>query len=241
MRRLPLVLRSFLVQASFNYERMSGVGLSFVMDPHLRSHLGPDNYRAAKARANGFFNAHPYMAPLAAGALIKVETEGHADVELRRFKKALIGTLGLFGDRLVWTGVLPLCAAIALILGTNVMPVLAPVVFLVGYNLFHLWLRWWGCAVGLREGIGVGGYVAHSDIKRLLSSVGPLAALLIGFCAPLVADFLMSGWTLSDATGAVMVAFAGTVLFRLFPTRVNSLKFGIAALAVAFAIGLTVG
>ena len=61
-------LRTLLIQGSFNYDRMIGVGLAHSMEP-----LVGDMDKDVAARSAQFFNAHPYMAGVAVGALARAE------------------------------------------------------------------------------------------------------------------------------------------------------------------------
>jgi mannose/fructose/N-acetylgalactosamine-specific phosphotransferase system component IID len=66
------------VQATWNYERMQGIGMGHAADPLLRGQFGADpvRYRAALARAAGFFNANPYLAAAARGAEVRAAVDG---------------------------------------------------------------------------------------------------------------------------------------------------------------------
>ena len=71
-------------------------------------------YRAALARESQYFNAHPYLAAVAVGALARAELDGEPPARIERFRTALCGPLGSVGDRLVWAAWLPLCSLVAL-------------------------------------------------------------------------------------------------------------------------------
>ncbi|HEX2202720.1 MAG TPA: PTS system mannose/fructose/sorbose family transporter subunit IID, partial [Longimicrobium sp.] len=156
--RWRMLLRSFAVQGSWNYQTLIGTGLAFVLSPALRRiHAGdPAALRAAMARHLELFNSHPYLAGVAAGALARLEADGTPPEMVARFKTALRGSLGSLGDRLVWLFWRPA----AVLLGLSL--VLAGLAWWVGvlaflavYNALHLWLRAWGLRVGLREGLNV--------------------------------------------------------------------------------------
>src|SRR3990172_13012892 len=111
--RAAIFARLFAVQGSWNYETLLGNGIAFAVEPALRllpGGKGGAAYRAALARQGGYFNAHPYLASVAVGALARAELEGEAPERIERFRTACSGPLGSVGDRLIWAGWLPACA-----------------------------------------------------------------------------------------------------------------------------------
>src|SRR5688572_9179710 len=156
LTRLSTWLRLFAVQGSWNYEILLGNGIGFCAEPALRllpGGRGGDQYRRALARQSRYFNAHPYLASVAVGALTRAELEGVDPAKIERFRTALAGPLGSVGDRLVWSGWLPLCSLVGLLvygLGGTAGAVAA--VFLLTYNAGHVALRAWGLKVGFSRG-----------------------------------------------------------------------------------------
>ena len=87
-----VLLRSLLVQGSWNYETLIGSGFAFAIRPVLR-HLHPSDdeaYHAAVDRHVGVFNSHPYFATVAVGAVARLEADGaqwHAwSYDIRTYK-----------------------------------------------------------------------------------------------------------------------------------------------------------
>ena len=176
-------LRSFLIQASWNYHTMLGCGFAFAMLPGLRTLYGAQagEMAASLGRHSELFNAHPYLSGVALGAVLKLEREG-ADAEtVRRFKLAVRGPLGSLGDALVWASWLPTVSLLALVLYWLGLPGwLAVSVFLVLYNVGHVGLRLWGFRVGLAEGRDVGRRLASAELGAWTNRVRSLGALLLG-------------------------------------------------------------
>ena len=112
---------------------------------------GGERFQAPRWRARAhYFNAHPYLAAVAVGALARAELDGEPPARIERFRTALCGPLGSVGDRLVWAGWLPFCSLVALArLRTRRGPVLVVALFLVLYNVGHFGLRAWGLAYRL--------------------------------------------------------------------------------------------
>src|SRR5688572_10150494 len=74
-----MYLRCLAVQGSWNYENLIGNGIGFCVEPALRrlpGGVGAPAYRQALARQSAYFNAHPYLASLAVGALARAEIDG---------------------------------------------------------------------------------------------------------------------------------------------------------------------
>jgi mannose/fructose/N-acetylgalactosamine-specific phosphotransferase system component IID len=228
-------LRLLTVQACFNHERMIGVGVGYATEPLLRAlpdGVGGDRYRAAMGRATQYFNAHPYMVGLAAGALARAEHDDVPGPQVERLRTALVSPLGALGDRLVWAGTLPVASAVGLALSTDTRAGLGAVAMLGVYNVPHLVLRVWGLLAGWRHGTRVGRALANPLLHWALRVVGPAAALAIGFAIPLVAAHLVGGFDLTIWTGsAAGIALAIGVLRWLAPT-LGAVRLGLLAAAV---------
>jgi PTS system mannose-specific IID component len=186
--RRAMLLRSLAVQGSWNYQTLIGTGLAFVLAPALRHVYGADpaKLREAVGRHAELFNAHPYLASLAAGALARLEADGVPPETIGRFKNAIRGSLGSLGDRLVWLMWRPACALLMvglLLAGAGWW--IAVAAFLVSYNALHLWMRSWGLDAGLRDGLQVARALREAPFERLGERAGDAGAVLAGFSAVL--------------------------------------------------------
>jgi phosphocarrier protein HPr len=135
-------LRSFAVQGSWNYRGLIGTGFAFALLPALREiYRGqPERLEDALRRHNTLFNSHPYLTPVALGAVVVMEATGEDPALIERFKTAVRGSLGTLGDRLVWAMWRPVCLLLALSLafaGAVWWAVLSA--FLMVYNAGHIW------------------------------------------------------------------------------------------------------
>jgi len=233
-----MYLRLLAIQGSWNYETLLGNGVGFCTEPALRllpGGRGGDAYRAALSRQSRYFNAHPYLAAVAVGALARVELDGQPPARIERFRAALCGPLGSVGDRLVWAGWLPLCSLIALAaFGLGAGPGAVVLLFLGLYNAGHLALRAWGLTVGWRRGLAVAGALANPVLRRGPQHIARAAALVGGFALPLALYRAIGvGRVLS---GAVLIAVvAGAVLLARLHGRVEGWRLALAAL-VAFVL-----
>lgn len=165
-----MFLRSFLLQGSWNFERMQSLGFAYAMLPFLRSVCKDEGRRRELlARHVGYFNTQPYLASFALGATARLEEEVEAgrarpeDVE--RLKAALMGPLGAIGDSLFWGGVKPAAAVIAVVLFLSGI-LWAPAAFLVLYNIPHLFARWAALRDGYEHGVKVVQVMAQYQLQR---------------------------------------------------------------------------
>jgi PTS system mannose-specific IID component len=234
------LLRLFSVQASYNYERMLGVGMGVAEEPLLRDLPadGPGSpYRAAVARGARFFNAHPYLAGLAVGAAARAEHDGAPADLIERLRAALCGPLGSIGDQLIWAGWLPLLSGLtlaAVALGAGWTAVAA---FLVVYNAGHVALRWWALRAGWTHGVRVASALHHPVLRRGAALVGPAMAFAVGAALPLTAEYLAGAfepWARGALAAAAALGFLGV---RWLPGRLTGLRLGLGLAAMALVVG----
>jgi PTS system mannose-specific IID component len=189
-RRVLVVslLRSFAVQGSWNYRTLLGCGFAFALLPVLRNIYAsrPEELQAAVQRHTSVFNSHPYLSPMALGAVTVLEaTESPALVE--RFKSAVRGSLGSLGDRVIWAGLRPACALLgifAVLVGMSWGVVV--IGFLVLYNIGHLTTRFWAMRFGLRHGKRLGEQLRSVPLDRIQELLQGVASFALGLSLPLV-------------------------------------------------------
>ncbi len=238
-----MFVRSFAVQGSWNYRTLIGGGLAFTLLPGLRALYAQDPERLDEAvrRHSQLFNAHPYLAPMAVGAVTVLEEEGESPAVIERFKAAIRGSLGTLGDRLVWAGWRPVCLtfAIALVLlGVRWWAVL--VAFLVVYNVGHLALRAWAFRLGWRRGRAVGEQLRRSAVPQLQRVLSVVGAFVLGLVLPLLGSGQLAGarlalpWLVAAALAAVLGARYGERVRR--PIVIGLVGFALAGLLLKLVI-----
>jgi mannose PTS system EIID component len=195
--RLAMLLRCMAIQGSWNYEILVGNGVGFCVEPALRQLPGGvegQPYKEALARQSVYFNAHPYLASLAIGALARAELDQVAPLRIERFRTALCGPLGSVGDRLVWAAWLPGCSLVALLLfGFGWSPLGVVVGFLLLYNVGQLALRDWGLRAGWRFGLRVATALGHPVLQHGPRYIGRVSAVLGGLALPLAVHRAIGG------------------------------------------------
>lgn len=233
-------LRSFAIQGSWNYRTMLGGGFAFALLPVLRR-LFPDEaeLREAVRRHAQHFNAHPYLSGIALGATARLEEEGEDPELIRRFKMAVRGPLGGVGDRLFWSGWLPVSALLGLLAAlTPAPPWVAVAIFLVVYNTGHLGFRIWGYRVGYAEGRQVAERLRHAGLAHRAEGVLSTGTLLLGALTGLLAVRALTGGAFDPSSltwlaGAVAAFAAGAGLGQaVWRPAVYLLMSGLAAVLV---------
>lgn len=188
-----LVLRSLLVQATWNPRTLLGTGLAWMEEgAGTEGHRDPGVQPPARAATDDEsppvvdrpFNAHPWLAPLAAGARLRMAAEGATRDERDRLADALRGPLGSLGDRLVWAGWRPallLVLALALLLGAPPLAALVSIVIVHGGG--QLLLRSWAARAGLAHGRQVGHALSHARLGPRSSVLRTAVVVLAGMAA----------------------------------------------------------
>lgn len=226
MKRLPrsvlwhVFLRSFAIQGSWNYRTLQGSGFAYALMPVLRwVHGDTDRLQDAVARHTTLFNAHPYLAGIAIGAVARMEMDGEDPELIERFKTALRGSLGTLGDRIIWAGWRPACVLLGLVVLLVTQSALAAVgAFLIVYNTGHLALRWWALRIGFESGKKVGERIRLAPLAHWHEFVVTTAAFLLGAALPLVAgggltEGRITGlWLALPAAGALIGWATGTAV-----------------------------
>lgn len=232
--RCAMFIRLLAIQGAWNYETLLGNGIGFCIEPALQRLPGgreSPEYRSALARESRYFNAHPYLASVAVGALARAELDGEPPERIERFRTALAGPLGSVGDRLIWAGWLPFCslASLALFgLGASTVTVLA--VFLIMYNAGHLALRVWGLNTGWNHGLRVAAALGNPVLRRGPQQIGRVAALATGIAIPLALGRIIGPGR--SFMGGVLVAVAlGSFLIVRLQGRIEGWRLSLIVLA----------
>jgi PTS system mannose-specific IID component len=146
-----MYLRSFLLQASWNFDKLQNLGFFYLILPGLRAIYGDQIPADVRQRHGDYFNTHPYFAPLVAGTTLRLEEHSisgqESAVDAETYKKMVMAPLAAMGDALFWGGVRPLAALIGLLIASQ-GSLWAPVVFLFLFNLPHLLFRGIGLVLG---------------------------------------------------------------------------------------------
>ncbi|HEU4763520.1 MAG TPA: PTS system mannose/fructose/sorbose family transporter subunit IID [Gemmatimonadales bacterium] len=233
-------LRLLAIQAGWNYEFMSGIGIGHATEPLLEDLTESDPSRHADAlrRAGGFFNSHPYLAGVAVGAEARAEYDGIAPAQVARLRAALCSPLGALGDQLFWAGLWPAVLGAAVIAGAVGAGWWVP----AGAVALMLAVRGattrWALRTGLRSGFQVGAALQQTRLRSLVTPLGVAAALVVGAAVPLMLRAGLRGSGSGAWALALVVAAAGIASGQRFGTRVTGVRLGLAAVVLTFFAGM---
>lgn len=217
--QIAIFLRLLAIQGSWSYEILLGNGIGFCLEPALRllpEGIHSQHFKDALARESKYFNAHPYLASVAVGALARAELDGEPPERIERFRTALCGPLGSVGDRLVWAGWLPFCSLLALLVfGLGGGPMLVMVIFLGSYNLGHFGLRLWGLRTGWTHGLRVASALGNPVFRNGPQQIARLAALATGLAIPLALHRVIGPGRVLLGGVLVGVVIGALILVRL--------------------------
>lgn len=191
--RRRLLLRSFFLQASWNFEQMQGLGALFVLSPLLRSLYQGEALQQAYARHLSYFNTHPFVAPLILSGVAQLEVNSTNVAEIDEFRQLLMAPCAAMGDAFFWGGVRPFAAVLAMFFALH-GSFLAPLVLLVTFNVPHLLVRIVGFTKGCELAEGVVDFLARCRLPDLATRLKQATLILLGIlCAGLTYSTLNFG------------------------------------------------
>jgi PTS system mannose-specific IID component len=208
-----LYFRSFFVQTGWNYERMIALGFTWILLP-LVEKLCPDREERVRflRRHLSFFNANPYLATYAVGAVAKLEESGAASEEVGKLKESLSGPLGALGDNLMWMNLKPALLILGIIL-TSTSGVLGAVVFWLLYNMHQVYLRGRGLCRGYALGLSVASDLRSSYYSQMVKWIGRMGAVFLGVFFLLKLNERISG-RVENLIVFVLIVFLSVFGFR---------------------------
>ncbi|MTI66842.1 MAG: PTS system mannose/fructose/sorbose family transporter subunit IID [Firmicutes bacterium] len=208
-----MAIRSFFLQASFNYERMQAAGWLYSILPVLKkANKKKEDLGKAMKRHMEFFNTHPFLITPLIGIVAAMEENKEDPEMIRSIKVATMGPLGGIGDALIWLTLLPITAGIGASLAIE-GNIAGPIIFLLIFNGIHAVLRFGGIFYGYNTGVKAlkklktgTKAVSHAASIVGLTVVGGLIASYISLSTPLVVN-----------AGKAEVALQEDVLDKILP------------------------
>jgi mannose/fructose/N-acetylgalactosamine-specific phosphotransferase system component IID len=178
---LRLYVRSFFVQTGWTYDRMLAFGFAWILSP-LAKKLCPsaEEQREFIRRHLVSFNANPYLASYAMGAVIKLEEKKTPPEQIKRFKMALRGPLGALGDNLIWQNFRSALLILGLILTERFGIYGALTIFLI-FNLYQMYVRARGMVKGYTLGGEVSSDLTGGHLRNMTQWSGRVGAACLGF------------------------------------------------------------
>ncbi len=185
--------RSFFLQAVWNFERLQNVGFVYGLLPFFRLlYPDPEKRKEVVLRHIGFFNTHPYMAPIIFGFVAFLEEEikegrSVTPEAVLALKNNIAGPLAAIGDTFFWATWRPFTAllSISIILFLTRLRGfeaywLLPVIFLAVYNAVHIPFRYWGIKISYRLRDRIVDIVADLEFQYAVDMVRFAGMILLG-------------------------------------------------------------
>ena len=154
--RIQVWFRILLLQGSWNFERLQGLGFFYAILPALKKIYRREELLKVSREHLGYFNTHPYLAPSVVAAVLHLEerraTRQELPVSISDFKEMVAAPYAAIGDALFWGGLRPLAGGVALFFAAKGI-LWAPLVFLLLYNAVPIWFRTAGFVRAYRQGV----------------------------------------------------------------------------------------
>ena len=183
--------RSFLVQASWNFDRLQNLGFLYQLLPGLRRLYGDRVPADVLERYAAYFNTHPYLAPWVTGTVLRLEVDRQnglaPEIDGPGFRQMVMAPYAAMGDALFWGALRPLAAVLALLLAIQGY-LLAPLLLLLVYNLPHLLCRCGGLLIGFRQGLATVGTLQRLRLPDAAISIKEGTLILLGILCALLAE-----------------------------------------------------
>ncbi len=186
---LQVLSRSFLLQASWNYEQMQSLGLIYALTPAFRRYYSGAALLAAYRRHLEYFNTHPYLATTVIGAVLKLEEQAQHGIDpgftVGEFKSALVAPCAAMGDAFFWGAMRPVAAVVALLWAFH-GSLWGPVFFIALFNLPHFWFRVQGLIKGYGGGVRVVSTLQRWHLSDWAICLKQVLVVLLGFFAAVI-------------------------------------------------------
>ncbi|MDI6618059.1 MAG: PTS mannose transporter subunit IID [Clostridiales bacterium] len=182
---ISVFLRSNIVQASWNYERMQALGFCYTIVPVIRRlYKTEEDIKAALKRHLEFFNTQPFFAVPIFGVAAALEEEKASgnDIDpstINAIKVGMMGPLAGVGDSIFWGTLRPITAAFGASLAAT-GSLLGPIAFFISFNLVRLLTHWYGLVYGYRAGLNIIRDVSGGTLKSLNQGATVLGMTVMG-------------------------------------------------------------
>lgn len=250
---LDVFFRSFCVEASFNYERMQGLGYAFTMSNiNKKLYKNKEERSRALRRDTEMFNTAPWLCTLIFGIGCAMEERRAQDPNfdeesLSAVKVGMMGPIAGIGDSIYWGTLRVIAGSIGatMMVQGNPLGILA---FILIFNVPHLIIKYYLMFAGYNMGTSIlekaekGGLIdkimSASTIVGL-SVVGCMVATTVVVNTPLALTFGESVYelqTIFDSILPNLLPLLATLLMFYLMVKKNvkpvTLIFGVAIVAM---------
>jgi len=182
--RFHIWFRLLLLQASWNFETLQGIGFFYALFPGLRKLYKGEQLSEVSLKYIGYFNTHVYFAPLVAGAVLRLEEDRAAgdvapEVEIDDFKEMVAAPYAAIGDAFFWGGLRPLAVGVTLFFAVKGI-LWAPLIFILLYNIVPIWIRTVFFSRGYHQGIKSVEFIQRHKLPDLAIHTKEAAVVVLG-------------------------------------------------------------
>ena len=172
-----VAFRSGLLQSSFNYERMQGIGWTHSILPELEKIYEGDKEGLARSMIDNstFINTSPPIVTFLMGLLLSLEEKKEDRNLINGLKVALFGPLAGIGDALFWFTILPIVGGISASIASE-GSIIGPVIFFIVYLLIFLSRLY---TVRLGYYTGVKAISTLKDVTRLVTKSATILGVTV--------------------------------------------------------------
>ncbi|PIS46599.1 MAG: hypothetical protein COT17_07780 [Elusimicrobia bacterium CG08_land_8_20_14_0_20_51_18] len=257
--KISIFLRSFFIQAGWNYLRYQNIGYLFCVHGRLRKIYEKDEaFRKALLRNFEIFNTQPYMSCFVIGNALKMEEapeNPEKEKNILQIRQSLACAYASIGDRLFWARLRIAAFAVTVFLVVLLMnpmdlsglvklsflSLLLPTLLYAGFSVY---IRWKGLGYGYDCGGKSSCGLDFMNWNRLikfssLAGFGLSAFLLVFFSFVFV--YSAAGAGTARIPGHLLFAISAIAAQRYFRARKKDLGWTVGAVFIfSFAINLLV-
>jgi len=179
-----LFWHSFLLEASYNYERQQALGFAVGMIPAIKRFYKTKQEQAeALVRHMSIYNTTPHVSGMIAGVAAAMEGEASTNKNFDRqsinsVKVGLMGPFAGIGDSFFWGTFRIIASGIAISLAQQGSSI-APIVFLILFNIPHLLVRYYGTKFGFMFGTDLMTNMKTGGILQTISKAATIVGLMV--------------------------------------------------------------
>ncbi|MBS4206562.1 PTS system mannose/fructose/sorbose family transporter subunit IID [Bacillus sp. FJAT-50079] len=175
---------SFMLEASYNYERQQALGFAIGMWPAIkRYHKTKEAQAEALTRHMSIFNTTPHVVTTITGVATALEKEASEKPSfdksiINNVKVGLMGPFAGIGDSLFWGTIRIIAVGIGLSLAQQ-GSILGPILFLLLFNIPHMLVRYYGGVFGYKFGTSIMQTADNSGIMAMISKGATIVGLMV--------------------------------------------------------------
>lgn len=187
--RIKVSIRSWLLQGSWNYERMQNGGWAFALIPVLKKlYPGKEEASAALKRHLEFFNTHPYVAAPILGVTMAMEEDRANgapidDKTIQGIKVGMMGPLAGIGDPVFWFTIRPIVGSIAASLAAS-GSLIGPLFFFIVWNIIRIAFLWYTQEFGYKAGSDISKDLSGGLLQKVTKIASILGMFIMGVLVP---------------------------------------------------------